>query len=86
MMLAAPALRELVNKGYDQNDALRLLTLNPATIMQRDDRYGKLATGMDANFLVATGVPAIDITNVEDIKAVYFQGKKVVSRELWKNS
>lgn len=82
MMLAAPALRDLVSKGYDENDALKLITLNPATIMQRDDRYGKLAIGMDANFLVAPGIPAIDITNVEDIKAVYFQGQKVVSREL----
>lgn len=78
--LAAPALRELVKKGYDENDALKLLTLNPTTVMHREDRYGKLAEGMEANFIVSTGVPAIDFTNVEDIKGVYFQGKKVVER------
>src|SRR5690625_1532950 len=81
MILAAPALRELVNKGYDENDALKLITLNPAAIMQRDDRYGKLAEQMDANFLVATGVPAIDMTDVKDIKGVYYRGEKVVQRE-----
>ncbi|WP_197046620.1 amidohydrolase family protein [Oceanobacillus salinisoli] len=80
MKIAEPAMKLLVKNGYNENQVLALITKNPAAILGKEDRFGKLDRGMDANFLIADGIPGIDINDVEDIKVVYFRGKEVVSR------
>ena len=39
-------------------------------------------TGKKANFLVSKGVPALEITNTQDILKVYYRGKCLINREL----
>lgn len=80
MKIAAPGMKLLMKNGYEENQVLALITLNPATVLGKQDQFGKLAHGMDANFLIATGIPGIEMHDVNDIKGVYFRGKQVVSR------
>lgn len=81
MLIAHPAMVLLKEHGYDENDILALLTANPAKIMGKEDRYGRIEPGMEANFLVSEGVPGLEITEVEKIKEVYFRGVKVIERK-----
>ncbi len=80
MLIAHPAMKLLEEHGYDENATLALLTANPAKIMGKEGRYGGLVPGMEANYLVAEGVPGLEITEVEQIKEVFFRGVKVVQR------
>ncbi|MFC4025311.1 amidohydrolase family protein [Oceanobacillus longus] len=80
MEIAHPAMKLLQENEFDENEILALLTANPAAILGKGDRFGKLKQGMDANFIVASGVPGLEITDTEDIKVVYFRGNRVVDR------
>lgn len=80
MKIAQPGMKALQESGYKESEILALLTANPAAILGKSDRYGKLAYGLDANFLVAEGVPGLEIVDVESIKRVYFRGKCVIDR------
>jgi imidazolonepropionase-like amidohydrolase len=82
MLIAHPAMALLKEHGCAENGVLALLTANPAKIMGKEDRYGRLAPGMEENFLVGEGVPGLEITEVEKIKEVYFRGVKVIERKL----
>ena len=52
-----------------------MLTVNPAAILGKEDQFGRLKKGMDANFLVTKGIPGLGITNIKTIKRVYFKGE-----------
>ncbi|ASK62297.1 hypothetical protein CFK37_09060 [Virgibacillus phasianinus] len=80
MLIANPGMKQLKENGYDENQILALLTANPAEILGKADRFGRLKKGMDANFLVAKGIPGLEIVDIEDIRKVYFRGEKVVDR------
>ncbi len=80
MAVAAPAMQRLKQHHYDENAILALLTANPADILGKAARFGKLEKGMEANFLVAEGVPGLEIVEVERIKQVFYRGEKVVDR------
>ena len=57
-----------------------MLTAHPAEILGKGDCFGRLERGMDANFLVAEGVPGLEITEIEKIRQVFFRGEKVIDR------
>lgn len=80
MLIAQPGMKLLRENGYDENEVLALLTANPAAVLEKGDRFGKLEVGMDANFLVANGIPGLEICDVMDVKRVYFRGVRVVDR------
>ncbi|MFC5997827.1 amidohydrolase [Quadrisphaera sp. GCM10027208] len=46
-----------VKEGLDRDEALRALTINPATIMGLDDRVGSLSPGKDGDVVVWSGDP-----------------------------
>jgi predicted amidohydrolase YtcJ len=79
MEIAQPAMKELI-KHLHENDILALITANPAEVLGKGHIFGKLEPGYQANFLVAEGIPGLEITEIEDIKAVYFRGEKVINR------
>lgn len=58
-----------------------MLIAHPAALLGRENRFGRLAQGLDANFLVAEGIPGLEITKVEHISKVFFRGKKVIDRK-----
>lgn len=80
MAISHPYMQQMLSNGYDENKALAFLTINPAKILGKEKQFGSLTIGKDANFIVADGVPGLEIYDTKQIKAVYFQGKKVVSR------
>lgn len=80
MLIAQPAMKMMHEQQFDENDILALLTANPADILAKGNQFGRLKKGMDANFLVSTGIPGLEITKVEQIKKVFFQGKEVINR------
>lgn len=80
MEVAQPAMKLLAANGFDENEILRLLTVQPAEIVG-NEQVGSLAIGKHANFLVASGVPGLEVTDVEQISMVYFKGKRVIERK-----
>ena len=53
--------------GMSHDDALRAVTLGPATILGIADHVGSLAVGKDANVVVWSGDPFELSTNVEHV-------------------
>jgi N-acetylglucosamine-6-phosphate deacetylase len=49
------ALRNIVALGIPLNDAARMLTLNPATLLGIEFKKGALRTGADADIVLLTG-------------------------------
>jgi imidazolonepropionase-like amidohydrolase len=80
MLIAHPAMKLLKMKNYDENKILALLTDNPAKLLGKDDLYGRLEVGLEANFLVAEGVPGLEIIEIEMIKKVFYRGVNVINR------
>ncbi|MGY0693762.1 amidohydrolase family protein [Virgibacillus sp. FSP13] len=70
----------LYENGCHENEVLALLTANPAAILGKGERFGKLEKGMDANFLVTEGVPGLKVVDVNEVKRVYFRGMRIVDR------
>lgn len=81
MLLAHPSMLILRDLDWDENDILKLITLNPAKILGKDLLFGSLDIGKDANFLVANGIPGLDITDKDYILKVFFKGEMVISRQ-----
>jgi len=81
MLIAQPSMQLLKENNYDENEILALLTANPAALLGRENSFGRLEEGLDANFLVAEGIPGLEITSVEKISKVFFRGQKVIDRK-----
>lgn len=80
MYLARPAMRVLRDQGVSESDALALITLNGARITGLDDRLGSIEPGKQADFVLATGVPGLDVTSAEGVRAVMIRGDLVFDR------
>ncbi|OLS35562.1 amidohydrolase family protein [Bacillus sp. MRMR6] len=80
MLIAQPAMQLLKKHHYNENQILSLLTNNPAKLLGKDHRFGRLEAGLEANFLVTEGIPGLEITDTTKIKNVYYKGKKVIER------
>lgn len=80
MSISHPSMKLLRENGWDDNDILALITLNPAKIMKMEHQTGSLKKGLDATFIVADGIPGLDITNPEKIDMVFYKGEKVIKR------
>ena len=50
------------NKGLPSERALETITINPAKVLNVDDRVGSLKVGKDADFVIFAGDP-FDIRN-----------------------
>ncbi|MBM4763211.1 amidohydrolase family protein [Bacillus sp. B15-48] len=80
MQIAHSAMKQM-KEQYDENQVLALLTANPAKLLGKEAEFGSLKPGLKANFLVAEGIPGLEITQVTGIKNVYYQGVKVIERK-----
>lgn len=71
--------------GLPKDEALRSITINPATILGIDTMVGSLDVGKDATMIITNGDPLEIMSNVE---MEFIQGKKIDLRsrhtELWK--
>lgn len=80
MLIANPAMQLLKKHHYNENKILALLTDNPAKLLGKDDVFGRLEVGLEANFLVSEGVPGLEITEINKIKNIFYKGVKVIDR------
>ncbi|MGI8587469.1 MAG: amidohydrolase [Chloroflexia bacterium] len=63
-----------VRDGLDREEALKLVTINPAMILGVADRLGSLAAGKDADVAVWSGDP-LDL--MQRVEQVYINGERV---------
>lgn len=63
-------------------EALKALTLNPATMMHLEKRVGSLEVGKDADFVVLSGAPFSTYTQV---LATFIEGKQLFDRTVHEN-
>jgi len=80
MAVAAPAMKAMQAAGYDENACLALITKNPAAVLGLADVTGQLAPGLDADLIVADGIPGLEILAPEQICCVYREGLPVIRR------
>jgi len=66
-----------IRYGMAPEDALRALTINPATIAEVDDRVGSIEVGKDADLVVING-PWYELTSRVDL--VYVDGRLAFDR------
>ena len=66
-----------VSQGLTRDEALRAVTLNPATVLGVDDRVGSVAAGKDANLVTWSGDPLDPMNHVVD---VWVEGELVYER------
>ncbi|WP_042355539.1 amidohydrolase family protein [Bacillus rubiinfantis] len=81
MLISQPSMLLLKTHGYDENEILAMITANPANILGKEACFGRIEPGLEANFLVAEGVPGLEISDIKQIMKVFFKGKKVIDRE-----
>lgn len=67
-----------VRGGLSEADALKALTINPATMMHLDKRLGTLEKGKDADFVLLSGPPFSVYTQV---LGTWIDGKRVFDRD-----
>ncbi len=65
-----------VREGLDPDEALKLVTINPAEILGLADRLGSIAPGKDADLAVFSGDP-LDLR--ERVERVFVDGEQVYS-------
>lgn len=70
-------LQLLVKSGLTPADAIKIGTLNSATIMNVEHEMGSLEHGKKANLLVLNANPLVDIQNTQQIYSVWLDGKEV---------
>lgn len=73
--VAHPAMIALAEAGYDENQALALITLNPAGILGIEDRAGSLEPGKNADVIVCDAIPGLEAYDPENIRLVMSRGK-----------
>ncbi len=56
---------KMLRTGIGEEDALALVTINPARILAIDDRVGSLEPGKDADFVIWSGHPLSQFTRAE---------------------
>ena len=64
----------MVNAGVPAMAALKSATIEPAKLLNIDDRLGSIETGKLADLVAVKGDPLNDITLLQDIKFVMKNG------------
>jgi imidazolonepropionase-like amidohydrolase len=72
----------LVKSGFTPAQALDAATTNPATFMEKSDKYGAIEKGHAADLVLLEANPLEDIRNTRKISAVVFGGKYYEREEL----
>lgn len=60
--------------GLERDEAIKAITINPAEILDIDDRVGSLKKNKDADLAVFSGDP---LSLTAELKAVYVEGEKI---------
>jgi imidazolonepropionase-like amidohydrolase len=68
------AVEALVKMKFTPEEALRIATLNGATLLRVADRVGSIVVGKQADLLVVEGNPAASIEDIEHMEMVFKNG------------
>lgn len=80
MIISKLVIDKLIGSGYDENEALSLITLNAAKVLGIEEKIGSLEIGKDADFIVSSGIPVVEFSDASNIKRVYLKGKCLINR------
>jgi len=80
MAASALGMRLMLEDGFSENDCIKLITKNPAAILELGEQIGKLEPGYIADITITSGIPGLEVVNPEEVKAVYMSGKLVIAR------
>lgn len=75
--LPAEAAKAIKYGGMAPQEALKLVTLNPARQLRIDDRVGALRVGLDADFVLWSGPPLSSMSRVEQ---TWIDGRRMFDR------
>jgi imidazolonepropionase-like amidohydrolase len=64
----------LVEAGFTPEQAVKIMTLNGATILGISDRVGSIAVGKQADLVVLDGNPAVRSSDIRNVATVYRNG------------
>lgn len=64
----------LVEAGFSPEEAIRIATLNGATLLGEETRIGSLAPGKQADILIVRGNPAANIRDLRNVQLVFKDG------------
>jgi len=67
-----------VRRGMPEAEALKALTINPASLLRLDKRLGSLEVGKDADFIILSGAP-LEFDSL--VQQVFIDGKLVFDRQ-----
>jgi imidazolonepropionase-like amidohydrolase len=70
-------MRVAVEAGMTPAQAIDATTIIPARALNLSDRIGSIAAGKGADLVLVRGTPFSDITDMEDVVAVYMAGQRV---------
>jgi imidazolonepropionase-like amidohydrolase len=68
--------------GLDWKEAIKALTINPATIFGIDDRVGSIKVGKDADLFITSGDP-LDLRS--EVKHLFINGKDIDLSNWWES-
>ncbi len=69
---------KILRSGVSEEDAINLLTMNPAKILRLDHRIGSLEPGKDADFVIWNGHPLSSFTTADQ---TWIEGRKYFDKE-----
>ncbi|MCA1657694.1 MAG: amidohydrolase family protein [Verrucomicrobiaceae bacterium] len=75
--LNTEAAKSMKYGGLSPDDALRLVTINPARQLRIDAKTGSLETGKDADFVIWNGNP---LSNYSSVNQTWIDGRKYFDR------
>ena len=75
-------LEAMVAAGLTPFEALATGTATPAAFYEQGERWGTIAPGRDADFVVLNADPLADIANTRNIHAVMVRGRYLDRAEL----
>ena len=67
----------LVEAGLTPEQAIQTAALNVAQAWRKDKEYGSVEKGKVADFVIVRGDPLKNISDTQNVEAVYMDGKKM---------
>ena len=64
----------LVQAGFKPEEAIRIATLNGATLLGEESRIGSLAPGKQADIVIVRGNPSVNIADIRQVELVFKDG------------
>jgi len=75
-------LQILSKAGLSNSEVIRSATINPARYFKVEEKWGSVAKGKKADLVILNGNPLIDLSAIQEINSVIFNGELYSQNEL----